>query len=245
MIFLESAIATKCATLEQASLTNSNKTYVKKYDKEVQKYLKSLPEITEASINGNQLVVRSKDNKDTEKWSYDYYPFYWQVIGTTNLENGAYILFRANKKGFTENKYFLNVLKYKNDNSIIGFTNTIILKNSKSQKKVIGFKYDIDNVITGNDKSWHSANLQFVILYDADKKHDNSAQFIFDTNGHVICYQLNDTIYSNSSDENLLIDMDKINLNSDDSLFKTVTKSVKKSISMTFAMIMWFIKGDN
>lgn len=244
-MFIGGPIATNCATLEQTTLINSNKTYDKKYDKEVQKYLKSLPEITEASINGNQLVVRSKDNNETEKWTYDYYPFYWQEIGTINLENGAYILFRANKKGFAENKYFLNVLKYKNDNSIIGFTDTKILKNSKTRKKIIGFKYDINNAITENDKSWHSANLQSVIFYDEDKKHDNSAQFIFDTNGHVICYQLNDKVYTNFSNENILIDMNNVNLNSDDSLFKTVTKSVKKAVNTSFAMIMWFIKGDN
>ena len=215
-----------------------NGSLYKKYDKEVQKSIHNLPKINEASMGNHQLVVRSK--KDNDKLINSYYPFYWATIGTIDLDN-SYITVRANKSNFAESKYSLSSIEYQKDGSIIGFVKTNILKNSKTRKKIIGFQYRIDNAILENDKTWHVANLQNVILIDINNH--KYQQFIYDSDGTLLCYQINNDIYVKS--KNLLVNTKDLKLEANDSCAKTLIKSIKKVTYNTFAFMTWFIKGDN
>ena len=159
-----------------AEETVSKVNIYKKYNKEVQKSINRLPKINEASMGNLQLVVRSKNN-NYEKWKNNYYPFYWTAVGRIDLEN-SYITVQADKSNFAESKYFLNTLEYLKDYLIIGFIKTNILKNSKTRKKIIGFKYNLNNAVKENDKSWHAANLELIILIDIDSKNHKYMQFI-------------------------------------------------------------------
>lgn len=217
----------------------SNCNAFKKYNKEVQRSIQSLPKINEATIGNHQLVVRSKNNSN-DKWVNSYYPFYWASIGTIDLDS-SYIIIRANKSNFAESKYSLGALEYQNDDSIIGFTQINILKNSKTRKKIIGFQYKLDNAILENDKTWHATNLQHVILIDVDNH--KYKQFIYDSNATLLCYQINNDTYIES--KNLLVNTNDLKLEPNDSCAKTLIKAIKKATCSTFAFVTWFIKGDN
>ncbi len=231
-------ISTACA-----SENFNNENFYKKYNKEVQKSIYKEPKINEVSMGNNQLVVRSKNNKEEEKWGLNYYPFYWKKIGTIDLDN-SYINIQTSKTGFAENKLSLNALEYKEDGAIIGFVKTDVLKNSKAKKKIIGFKYNLDNAIDKNDKAWQVANLQYVVLFDADIKNNEYVQLVYNSNGNLPCSQINNKMYVNSENKNLLVETKDLDLEANEPFIKTFIKSIRKATSNAFSMFVWFIKGD-
>ena len=101
--------------------------------------------------------------------------------------------------------------------------------------------YKLDNAILENDKTWHVANLQHIILIDADNH--KYKQFIYDSNATLLCYQINNNTYIES--KNLLVNTNDLKLKADDSCAKTLLKSIKKATCNTFAFVTWFIKGNN
>lgn len=117
------------------------------------------------------------------------------------------------------------------------------MKNSKTRKKIIGFRYNVEGAIAENDKVWHGADLQQVILIETDSKNHKYLQFIYDENGKLLCSQINDEIYN--GDKNLLVKTNDLQLEENDSVAKTFINLIKKTTGNTFAFATWLIKGDN
>lgn len=222
-----------------------NEQNYKKYNFQIQKYFNLLPKTNEVSLkNGNTLVVRYKNNENDTKWQYENYPFYWREIATIDLKNEDYTKIRTGKTGFAGNKNKLSVVEYNKAGSIKGFVQTKIIKNTTSKTTIVGYEYILNELIVDNAK-WHSSTLKHIIFIEIDKKNNKLAQFIYNSDNNIQYYQINDVIYSNKHDNNIIIDIDDLKFDTDDNFLITSAKTVKKFANTIFAMFLWMIKGDN